>query len=122
MLVECMEQNVLAELIIGVNNDPLFGNYLVVGAGGILVELLKDSQLLLMPFSQDDVHQALQSLAIKPLLDGYRGKPACDQQAIVDAIRSVANYVQQNPVAEMDINPLLSKADGCVAVDALILG
>ena len=122
MLVECMEQNVLAELIIGVNNDPLFGNYLVVGAGGILVELLKDSQLLLMPFSQDDVHQALQSLAIKPLLDGYRGKPACDQQAIVDAIRSVANYVQQNPVAEMDINPLLSKADGCVAADALILG
>ena len=120
MLVESMEQDVLAELIIGVNNDPLFGNYLVVGAGGILVELLKDSQLLLMPFSQDDVHLALQSLAIKPLLDGYRGKPACDQQAIVDAIMAVASYVQQNPVNEMDINPLLAKADGCVAVDALI--
>ncbi len=120
MLVESMEQDVLTELIIGVNNDPLFGNYLVVGAGGILVELLKDSQLLLMPFNQDDVHQALQSLAIKPLLDGYRGKPACDQQAIVNAIMSVASYVQQSPVAEMDINPLLAKADGCVAVDALI--
>jgi len=120
LLVESMEQDVLAELIIGVNNDPLFGNYLVVGAGGILVELLKDSQLLLMPLSQDDVHQALQSLAIKPLLDGYRGKPACDQQAIVDAIMAVASYVQQNPVNEMDINPLLAKADGCVAVDALI--
>lgn len=120
MLVESMEQDVLAELIIGVNNDPLFGNYLVVGAGGILVELLKDSQLLLMPFNQDDVHQALQNLAIKPLLDGYRGKPACDQQAIVNAIMSVASYVQQSPVAEMDINPLLAKADGCVAVDALI--
>lgn len=120
MLVESMEQDVLAELIIGVNNDPLFGNYLVVGAGGILVELLKDSQLLLMPLNQDDVHQALQNLAIKPLLDGYRGKPACDQQAIVNAIMSVASYVQQSPVAEMDINPLLAKADGCVAVDALI--
>lgn len=120
MLVESMEQDILAELIIGVNNDPLFGNYLVVGAGGILVELLQDSQLLLMPFNQADVHQALQSLAIKPLLDGYRGKPACDQQAIVNAIMSVASYVQQHPVAEMDINPLLAKADGCVAVDALI--
>ena len=120
MLVERMEQGVLAELIIGVNNDPLFGNYLVVGAGGILVELLKDSQLLLMPFSREEAHQALQSLAIKPLLEGYRGKAACDQQAIVDAIMSVASYIQQNPVAEMDINPLLAKVDGCVAVDALI--
>ena len=120
MLVERMEQGVLCELIIGVNNDPAFGNYLVVGAGGILVELMKDSQLILMPCQADDVRQALSKLAIKPLLQGYRGKPGVDQEAIVDAVMAVASYISDNPIAEMDINPLLAKVEGCVAVDALI--
>ncbi|MDP6969275.1 MAG: acetate--CoA ligase family protein [Gammaproteobacteria bacterium] len=120
MLVERMETDVLAELIVGVNSDPLFGNYLLVGAGGILVELLQDSQLLLLPCTAKDVHKALQKLTIKPLLEGYRGQPPSDQQAIVDAIMAVLSYTRHHPVREMDINPLLVKADGCVAVDALI--
>lgn len=120
MLVERMEQGVLAELIVGVSCDPLFGNYLVVGAGGILVELLKDSQLILLPCHQQDILQALEKLAIQPLLKGYRGQQPCDQQAIVRAIMGVISYLEHQPVVEMDINPLLAKADGCVAVDALI--
>lgn len=120
VLVERMETGVLAELIVGVNHDPLFGNYLVVGAGGILVELLKDSQLLLLPCTPEDVLAVLQKLAIQPLLTGYRGQDAADIKAIVDTIMAVQDYIQDHPVKELDINPLLVKAHSCIAVDALI--
>ena len=120
VLVERMETGVLAELIIGVNHDPLFGNYLLVGAGGILVELLKDSQLLLLPCTPEDVQAALQKLAIQPLLTGYRGQDAADIKTIVETIMAVQGYIKHHPVRELDINPLLVKAHSCVAVDALI--
>ena len=120
VLVERMETGVLAELIVGVNHDPLFGNYLLVGAGGILVELLKDSQLLLLPCTPEDVQAALQKLAIQPLLRGYRGQEAADVNTIVEAIMAVQDYIQDHPVKELDINPLLVKAHSCIAVDALI--
>ncbi|HBD22798.1 MAG TPA: acyl-CoA synthetase, partial [Oceanospirillaceae bacterium] len=120
VLVERMETGVIAELILGVNHDPLFGNYLVVGAGGILVELLKDSQLLLLPCTPEDVHTALGKLAIQPLLTGYRGQEAADLNTIVEAIVAVQDYIKNHPVKELDINPLLVKAHSCIAVDALI--
>ncbi|HCI02257.1 MAG TPA: hypothetical protein DE276_03575 [Oceanospirillaceae bacterium] len=120
VLVERMETGVLAELIIGVNHDPLFGNYLLVGAGGILVELLKDSQLLLLPCTPEDVQAALQKLAMQPLLTGYRGQDAADIKTIVETIMAVQGYIEHHPVRELDINPLLVKAHSCVAVDALI--
>lgn len=120
VLVERMETGVLAELIVGVNHDPLFGNYLLVGAGGILVELLKDSQLLLLPCTPEDVQAALQKLAIQPLLRGYRGQEAADVNTIVEAIMAVQDYIQDHPVKELDINPLLVKAHSCIVVDALI--
>ena len=120
VLVERMETGVLTELIVGVNHDPLFGNYLLVGAGGILVELLKDSQLLLLPCTPEDVQAALQKLAIQPLLRGYRGQEAADVNTIVEAIMAVQDYIQDHPVKELDINPLLVKAHSCIAVDALI--
>ena len=120
VLVERMETSVLAELIVGVNHDPLFGNYLLVGAGGTLVELLKDSQLLLLPCTPEDVQAALGKLAIQPLLRGYRGQEAADINTIVEAIMAVQDYIKDHPVKELDINPLLVKAHSCIAVDALI--
>jgi len=120
VLVERMETGVLAELLVGVNHDPLFGNYLLIGAGGILVELLKDSQLLLLPCTPKDIQIALQRLSIKPLLKGYRGQAQADEKAIIDAIMAVLSYIENHPVRELDINPLLVKAHSCVAVDALI--
>ena len=120
LLVEAMQTDVLAELIIGVNNDALFGNYVVIGTGGIFVELLKDSQPLLLPCSREDILQALQTLAILPLLNGFRSQPKADLQTIVDAVMAVIGYIETHPVLEMDINPLLVQANGCIAVDALI--
>jgi acyl-CoA synthetase (NDP forming) len=120
LLVEQMVQGVVAELIIGINTDPLFGQYLVLGAGGIFVEILQDAQSLLLPTNKSEVRHALASLKCAPILTGYRGQAAADIDAIIDAVMAVLDYSQQNPVYELDINPLLAQSHGAVAVDALI--
>ena len=120
LLVEQMVQGVVGELIIGINTDPLFGQYLVLGAGGIFVEILQDAQSLLLPTNKSEVRQALASLKCAPIHTGYRGQAAADMDAIIDAVMAVLDYSQQNPVYELDINPLLAQSHGAVAVDALI--
>lgn len=120
LLVEQMVQGVIAELIIGINTDPLFGQYLVLGAGGVLVEILQDAQSLLLPTSKGEIKQALTNLKCAPILMGYRGQAPADIDAVVDAVMAVLDYSQKNPVYELDINPLLALTKGAVAVDALI--
>jgi acetate---CoA ligase (ADP-forming) len=120
VLVEQMVQGVVAELIIGINSDPLFGQYLVLGAGGILVELLQDAQSLLLPLDRTQIEQALSSLKCAPILAGYRGNSRANIEAIIDAVMAVLDYSQHAPVYELDINPLLALEQGAVAVDALV--
>jgi acetyl-CoA synthetase len=123
-LVESMATGAVAELIVGVGRDPQFGLYLTLGAGGILVELLKDSRILLLPSSRDAVLAALRALRIWPLLEGFRGRPAADIEALVDAVLAVAGYAlaHAQQLQELDVNPLLALPVGCgaLAVDALI--
>lgn len=122
LLIETMVEDVVAELIIGVNTDPLFGNYLVLGCGGVLVELLDDSVPLLMPVSREDVAQALSQLKIYPLLEGYRGSAVGDIEAVIDSVIAIVSFIEKHKVIELDINPLLvlNKGKGAVAVDALV--
>ena len=123
-LVEKMIGGVVAELIVGVVRDAQFGPYLVVGGGGILVELMKDSASLLLPLQRKDVRKALSNLKCAPLLNGFRGAPPADIDAAVDVVLLVAHMVQKHPsaVVELDINPLLllPRGQGVVAADALI--
>ena len=122
LLIEEMVEEVVVELIIGVNTDPLFGNYLVLGCGGVLVELLNDSVPLLMPVSREDVVQALSQLKVYPLLEGYRGSAAGDIEAIIDSVMAIVGFIEVHEVLELDINPLLvlKEGKGAVAVDALV--
>ena len=92
----------------------------MVGAGGILVEILQDAQSLLLPTNKSEVMQVLANLKCAPILKGYRGQPSADMDAIVDAVMAVLDYSQKHPVYELDINPLLALNQGAVAVDALI--
>ncbi|MNG19076.1 hypothetical protein D3C84_1031960 [compost metagenome] len=94
----------------------------MIGAGGILVELLKDSRSLLLPTTDAAIRDALLSLRSAPLLTGFRGRPAVQMDALVDAIRAVADYACEHAdqLLELDVNPLLVNAEGAVAVDALI--
>jgi acyl-CoA synthetase (NDP forming) len=121
-LVERMVPGVLAELIIGVTRDPQFGLSLTIGAGGILVELLRDAVTLLLPASRAQIVEALHALRCFKLLDGYRGKPKADIDAVVDAIEAIVAYAEahRETLQELDVNPLMVLPSGAVAVDALI--
>jgi acyl-CoA synthetase (NDP forming) len=122
LLLEPMATPPLAELIVGIKRENDFGLALVIGAGGILVELLKDSRSLLLPTTDGAIRNALLSLRSAPLLQGFRGRESADLDALVTAIRAVADYACENAaqLLELDVNPLLVGAHGTTAVDALI--
>jgi acetate---CoA ligase (ADP-forming) len=123
-LVERMVEDAVAELIVGIKRDPVFGLALVVGSGGVLVELLRDSATLLLPTDRRSVGHALATLKGAPLLAGFRGRPKGDREALIDAVMAVADFAEthRESLAELDVNPLLVLRDGqgAVAVDALV--
>lgn len=123
ILVERMVTGAVCELIIGLKSDPQFGLALVIGAGGILTELLKDSATLLLPTARPEIERALQSLKVWPLIQGFRGKSG-DIGAIIAAVEAVAVFADAHKglVDELDVNPLLvlPPGQGAVAADALI--
>lgn len=122
VLLEPMAAPPLAELIVGIKREEHFGLALVIGAGGVLVELLKDSRSLLLPTHPGAIRQAVLQLRSAALLQGFRGRPAADLDALVAAIGAVADYACEHAATllELDVNPLLVGARGTVAVDALI--
>lgn len=123
-LIEKMVDGVVAEVIVGVARDEQFGPYLVIGAGGVLVELLRDSKSLLLPASREEIRTALMGLRSAALLTGFRGRAEADIEAAVDAIEAIAHFTRENfdCIAELDVNPLLlrAKGKGAVAADALV--
>lgn len=123
-LVEKMIGKPVAELIAGAFFDPVAGPVLTIGAGGILVELIEDSVILTLPASKSDIREAISGLKISKLLQGYRGAPKGDIEALISTIASAASYVVQNAtrIVEIDINPImvLPEGSGAIAADALI--
>jgi acetyl-CoA synthetase len=124
LLVEEMVSDGVAEILVGIIVDAQFGQVLVLGAGGVLTELLADSVTLLPPWTADSILAGLLRLKAAPLLKGYRGKPAGDLAALVEAILGVARYASANlaTVLEIDVNPVIVRPEGrgVVAVDTLI--
>ena len=121
VLVEKLVQGAVAELIIGVTRDPQFGLALVIGAGGILTELLKDSATLLLPTSRAEITRALEGLRIWRLVQGYRGKKG-DMESVIQTVEAVAAFAaaHETTLEELDINPLFVLPQRAVAADALI--
>ena len=122
LLIEKMIEGSVCELIIGIDHDPTFGKHIIIGAGGIFVELLKDSSVLILPVSREDIQQALSKLKVYQLLQGYRDDLIGDIEAVIDAVMSVIELIKVNDVEELDINPLLvlKEKNGVVAADTLI--
>jgi acetyl-CoA synthetase len=125
LLVEEMVTDGVAELLIGITVDPQFGQVLVIGAGGVLTELLRDTITLLPPFKASSIESALKSLAVgKLLVGGFRGRPPADVEALVQIALACTHYAEANvdTLLELDINPVIVRAagQGAVAVDALI--
>ncbi len=121
-LVEEMISDVIAELVVGIRYDHQFGLVLVIGSGGILVELIKDTQTLLLPTTTRRIQSALEKLMIFPLLKGYRGKPGVNKQKVVETILHVTELAvsQAGSIVELEINPLIITTDSVYAADALI--
>ena len=123
-LVEQMVGGALAELLVGVQRDPQFGLTLTLGAGGVFVELLRDSVTLLLPLTRADLLQALQTLQMWPMVTGYRSRAHGDVEALLDATQAILAFATAHAdrLLELDVNPLLvlPVGRGVLAVDALI--
>ncbi len=111
------------ELVIGARNDALFGPLIVVGLGGVLVEVLKDSALSPAPVTALEARGMLQRLKGFKLLEGFRGMAAVDVGKLAEIVATVSRFAADHAdlVAELDINPLICAGDRIVAVDALIV-
>ena len=112
------------EIIIGMNRDPQFGPLVMFGLGGIYVEVLKDVTFRVAPMSASQADKMIEAIRSYPLLKGVRGQAPADLDAIADTILRVAQLVTDFPeIAELDINPLLVRAqgEGAVAVDMRLI-
>ena len=107
------------ELLLGMIRDPQFGPMVVVGFGGIYVEVLKDTAARLCPLERCEARDMLDELRMAPLLDGARGEPPVNKDLLAEAICHFAQLaVDATDVAELEVNPLVAGPDGVVAVDA----
>ena len=122
LLVERMVAGTLVEVLVGVTRDPAHGFVLTLGAGGTMTDVLRDRASLLIPSTRAEVTARLKDLNIAPLLEGFRGNPPVDLDALLAAIDAVQAYVLANAerVEEVEINPLICTQDNAIAADALI--
>lgn len=111
-----------AELILGIQRDPEFGPMIMVGAGGVLVELMKDVQLCPAPLSSAQAAAMLDGLRCKPMLDGWRGRKPVDRPKLIDVLVRLGALATSLPnLAELDINPLMVVDGNVVAADARVV-
>jgi acyl-CoA synthetase (NDP forming) len=109
------------EMIVGAVEDPQFGAVLACGAGGTLVELLKDVAVRIAPLDDHEARAMLEELKIYPALTGYRGSAPRDVAALVDVILRIGSLVDDLPeIRELDLNPVLVHEEGVTIVDARI--
>ncbi|MGW3411688.1 acetate--CoA ligase family protein [Streptomyces sp. NPDC000888] len=113
------------EMVVGVTHDELFGPTVTVGLGGVLVEVLRDAAVRVPPFGDDQARAMLAELRGRALLDGVRGAPPVDIDALVEVVIRVQRMALElgDDISELDINPLmvLPRGQGAVALDALVM-
>src|SRR5205823_3452320 len=111
------------EAIVGARSDALYGPMLLIGAGGILVELANDVALRLLPITADEVDAMVDGLKLAKLLAGFRGRPAADRAGLVAAALGLAEFYLDHcaKIADIEINPLMLRSNGAVAVDIRVL-
>ena len=120
-LAEEMVTGALSELLVGLRRDPVYGATVTLGFGGTMAELLADTVTLILPVTGTEIEQGLRRLRLWPLLDGYRGRAVADVAAVVAAVLALQAMMQaDDQLEEIEINPLMVRATGAVAADAVI--
>ncbi len=109
------------ELLAGVVQDPVFAPLVAFGPGGVLAELIGDARFAVAPLTDVDADELVRGGKAGRLVAGFRGGPPADAAALTDLVHRLARLAQENPeVAELELNPVLGLAAGCVAVDARV--
>ena len=110
------------EVIVGAIKDPQFGQTVMVGLGGVFVELLKDVNFRIAPINKEDALDMIMELKAYPLLNGFRGAPPTDIEALIDILCCTSRLVMDYPeIKELDLNPVMAYAKGAKTVDARII-
>ena len=123
----CLVQKMMPkglEILIGMNRDPQFGPLVTFGLGGIYVEIIKDVAFRVAPFSRAEAQTMLKEIRTHALLDGVRGQPPVDKEAIIDALLRIGQLVQDFPeIAELDINPFITyeQGHGGISIDMRLI-
>jgi acyl-CoA synthetase (NDP forming) len=109
------------ETIVGIVQEPVFGPVVVFGLGGVATEALADRVARLAPLTSADADDLIRSIRAAPLLLGQGGQPAADLRALRDTLLRMSRLADDLPqVAEADLNPVIARPDGVIAVDARI--
>ena len=120
-LAEEMVTGAVAEVLLGLRRDPVYGVTLTIGSGGVAAELLADTVTLILPVTEAEILAGLRRLRLWPLLDGYRGRARADVAAVAEIAARLGALMAADPgLEEIEINPILVRERGAVAVDALI--
>ena len=120
-LAEEMVTGAVAEVLLGLRRDPVYGATLTIGSGGVAAELLADTVTLILPVTEAEILAGLRRLRLWPLLDGYRGRARADVAAVAEIAARLGALMAADPgLEEIEINPILVRERGAVAVDALI--
>lgn len=110
------------EIIVGMSRDPDFGPLMMVGMGGVFVEVYKDVTFRLVPLTRADAHDMIAEIRAQPLLDGARGRPLLDRAELAEILLRVSDLVEAIPeIEELDLNPLVITPGGLVAIDARVI-
>ena len=111
------------ELVLGITNDPMLGPLVVLGAGGVFVEVLRDRVVALPPIDLARAERLVDRLACRPLLDGVRGGAAADLPAVWSSVCALGQLAVElgDRLAALDVNPVIAGPDGAVAVDVLVV-
>jgi acetate---CoA ligase (ADP-forming) len=112
-------QGIVGEVLVTIRRDPPVGWLITIGSGGVMTELLDDVVHLLAPVTEAEVVAAIKRLKFSALLTGFRGRPPADLQAISTLVVRLADAVVGTNIVEVELNPVLARANGAVAVDAL---
>ena len=113
------------ECILGIHRDPVFGPVVMFGLGGVLVEALRDVSFRLAPFDEAEAHRMIDSIRARPVLDGWRGTPAADLDALAAALIALSHFAAAagDHLESVDINPfvVLPRGQRAVALDAVLV-
>lgn len=116
------EQVTGTEIIVGMSRDPDFGPLLMVGMGGVFVEVYKDVSFRLVPVGRQDALDMISEIRAQPLLDGARERPVLDRAELAAVVVRISDLVDAVPeIEELDVNPLVITRDGLVSIDARVI-